>query len=432
MNLWIKYNNRLLSWSLILMAFFINMSISLYQTFFILALLIWLIDEIIYKIYKNDSIIVEKNILFSNYIKNFSKIKFQYFFGILFAWIFLRVIHIVISNHSIQELIQFREIWLFLILPLIIYKIREDKIINLMILFLLLGATITASYNIYYAIIVYKFKLITFNVGGFFNTQNPLTYAGTMSFSIILGFGLLFQYVKEKNIKLSVLLFFLLLIALIGFFLTFKRGPFIAFGIAGVFLLMLFLKRKFFILLPFLIALPILYIQQSESVQNLFSMKILMPEAHQGTLGQRIDMWIAGVKMWLDHLWFGVGDADFGYLYPKYMVKGAIDTARAGSHMHNDFLNTLVLYGSIGFSIFFMFFIIPIIDFFKKYYLIIKGSRKWIIFSSISAIFMMMFLGLSQCHFTDEEVQIVFWLSVAIFYRELLLLDREVNKNENN
>jgi O-antigen ligase len=115
--------------------------------------------------------------------------------------------------------------------------------------------------------------------------------------------------------------------------------------------------------------------------------------------------------------------------------------AQDGSHQHNDLLNSLVLYGSLGFSIFILFFISPVYIFYKNHKMTYNDfsdpEAKYLILGSVASIVMFVMMGTSQCHFTDEEVQTVLWIVIGIFFRSnLRILDRNVrlldNKNNNS
>jgi O-antigen ligase len=60
----------------------------------------------------------------------------------------------------------------------------------------------------------------------------------------------------------------------------------------------------------------------------------------------RISLWTAGVKMFLDHPLFGVGDIDLAKLYKQY--KKPYEKEIQG-HLHNDYFHFLAILGAVGF-----------------------------------------------------------------------------------
>jgi O-antigen ligase len=77
------------------------------------------------------------------------------------------------------------------------------------------------------------------------------------------------------------------------------------------------------------------YIERVEKVE----------QSHQLNLQIRLDLWSAAEKMWLDHFWWGVGPAHFDYRFRQYRPE--IVQARPG-HVHNDYLNLLTDWGTVG------------------------------------------------------------------------------------
>lgn len=61
----------------------------------------------------------------------------------------------------------------------------------------------------------------------------------------------------------------------------------------------------------------------------------------------RFKLWQPAVKMWQDHLWFGVGPDHFDYRFRQYRpADGELQTRP--ERVHNDYLNTLVDWGILG------------------------------------------------------------------------------------
>ena len=64
----------------------------------------------------------------------------------------------------------------------------------------------------------------------------------------------------------------------------------------------------------------------------------------------RLRLWVAAGQMWKDHPWWGVGPDHFDHRFRQY--REAVDKTQARpGRVHNDYLNTLVDYGSIGFAL---------------------------------------------------------------------------------
>ena len=56
-------------------------------------------------------------------------------------------------------------------------------------------------------------------------------------------------------------------------------------------------------------------------------------------------LWEVAVRMWQEHLWLGVGPAQFDVRFPAYRTQ--FIQLNPG-HVHNEYLNVLVDYGLVG------------------------------------------------------------------------------------
>ena len=61
----------------------------------------------------------------------------------------------------------------------------------------------------------------------------------------------------------------------------------------------------------------------------------------------RFYFWRPAIKMWQDHFWLGVGPAHFDYRYREYRAPSWIAQVKP-EYVHNDYLNTLADYGTLG------------------------------------------------------------------------------------
>ena len=219
-----------------------------------------------------------------------------------------------------------------------------------------------------------------------------------------------------------------------------SKGGYIAFAFSlTVFLIFVFKKKIIFILPVFLIALSFAYKNlpglsykfKQEKQSLIYQIK---NDIKCGSTLERIYYIQIGLSIWQNNPILGLGVASYPKAYQKYRPQGVCGVAALPDvHLHNDFLNTLALFGAVGFTIFLMFYILPFIHSFQKYRLnnsqdpqnkvlstlrnTVNTRKNWITIGALTSISMMFFMGLTQCHFTDEEVQMVFWLVLGVFYR---------------
>ncbi len=142
----------------------------------------------------------------------------------------------------------------------------------------------------------------------------------------------------------------------------------------------------------------------------------------------RIELWIAGLKMFRDHPVFGVGDIDLAKLYKKY--KHNYDKEIQG-HMHNNFIHELVILGLFGFLAFcYMIFKMIIIDI-KIYKKVLNqpfiSSYSLGVLGCISAFLVS---GLTEYNFGDQEIITLVWFTFGINLALYYLFTQRKQKRE--
>ena len=414
-----------------------SFSISLTQLFLGLSLLIFLIDLFLYiklnkslKLKKGKKIEIDKKE--KSLIEHFQQYKNHEIFYYLLAWIILRIIHVFLSPEPLRELNGIREIWLISVLPLVMFRLPDEKWLKVFWICLVTGAASTGVYNLF-KYFQLNLSMNHFRAGGFFNTMHPLSYTGItgLLFFLSLASSLYFWQKNQKKISIYIMVasFFILL----GFMFSNSKGGYIALACSLTLFLIFVLKKKFIFVLPvFLITLNFAYKNlpglsykfEQEKQSFIYQIK---NDIKCGSTLERIYYIQTGLSIWQNNPILGVGVGAYPEEYQKYRPQGVCGVAALPDvHLHNDFLNTLALFGAVGFTIFLMFYILPFLQAFQfaRFSHVTQTQGKnispktnWLITGSLTSISMMFFMGLTQCHFTDEEVQMVFWLALGLFYR---------------
>lgn len=390
-------------------------SISLQQIFFGLALLAWIVSFFLLRKSNQD----------------LPAMRWRSFYLLFILWAAWRLVHVFMATSALDELYQARELWLMLMMPLVAdviaalrIKPSNGKAIQLwglpplyfVLLFLVFGGAVVGLFNLVQ--FVYEGGILTTYRAQALNNNNALTYSGTAALTLVLSFGFLLvarKWQQRPKYLLPVLwASFLLLVA--AFILAKSRGGYIALVMLVGFMSLVILKRKaVFAWLGLAVVVVALWFSLPALRETFYE---AMPQqgSHEGTMQARLDMWAGGIAMVKANPLVGYGETDFSSQFPKFRVEGAVGAGANPTHMHNDLLNTWVLYGGVGLIIFVMFFVLPLYDFL----IIDRIARKhemWpLMTAALAGIWFMVFMGLSQCHFTDEEVQTLFWLSVSVFY----------------
>ncbi len=404
-SIWETYRIQIQIVPLYLLAFTAPFSISLSQLFFGISLLAWLIDW-----------------MYGNEPRKVWSSPLRPLLLVFAVWFLYRFGHLFAAESFMKEAINMREVWLMLAVPLLYRNLREPKQINSFLFLLLAGLFITAIFNI-----VYFFSIgmdPNFRARGF-NNNNALTYAGMVGLLLMAGVG--FSVAKwkewqELNSATGRKEFFLAgvltLFALFSLILAGSGGVILSAGIALILYLLLLFRKKALLLLPILLLIPVLLVFSSNRVKGI--LVDISSGNYPKTIQERIYLWQTGLRIVQQHPVFGTGGSDYHKIYMKNRVPEItpdFKVAYNGSHQHNDFLDTLAHFGIVGLPIFLLFFLVPLYHFFQWYRKHGHDSPSRFLLLSLGtniALFIMMAMG--QCHFTDDEVQLLFWLNIGIMY----------------
>jgi O-Antigen ligase len=162
------------------------------------------------------------------------------------------------------------------------------------------------------------------------------------------------------------------------------------------------------------------YIPSSMDIEN---SKIITTNVIQGRLNSIFDihspnnfvrfaLWRAGWEMFKDHPIFGVGDIDLAFLYKKY--KRNFDKEIHG-HLHNNYINILVILGLFGFIVV-MFLFIKIFTANNKIYFGLKEIPFASSFAlgTIGVFISFIVSGFFEWNFGDHEIMTMLWFILGL------------------
>jgi O-antigen ligase len=346
------------------------------------------------------------------------------FYVFIAGWIIWRIFHVLIAARPGAELFAAREVWLMLIPVFIWFYASSRNRLRLLLTLFVLGAAVSSAWGLW-KMRNELFDLLTRGKG--LTTMHHLNYAGVAAFAALLGLGLSWSNYYCGNQLRALLILLFALLAFAGLWLTKSKGAIAAF--AAVIPLFIYLQLHNRVHRWLFIALTVggaayLLPRLPESITAQY--RFPPPEIHAGSQAERRDLWQTGLAMIRDNPWVGYGERGYNEAFPRYQLPEATGVARwdeksrEASHMHNDFLNTWVLYGAIGLLLQLGYYFVGFFAYLRERYRIRRQSDRPLAAAGASSAVLMALMGLTQCHFTSEIVQMSFWIALGSF---IVLLD---------
>lgn len=344
-------------------------------------------------------------------------------YGGFITWVIWRIFHIAISPVPVSELIEAREVWLLLI-PLFVYLYASDrKRLRTLAMAFVLGTAVSSAYGLW---LMRSEIWDLWTRGRGMSNMHHLNYAGVSALATTIGLGLTWSWYFSGNKAKALLTLGLTVLSFLGLWMTKSKGsiaPFLL--IVPLFIyIQLFSKVQRWI---FLTAVAIAAVVIIPRIPQSIAEQYRFPEAtvHQGSQAERRDLWQTGWAMIKAKPITGWGERGYNLGYPPFQVPGATGVAeydaksKEASHMHNDFINTWVLYGVVGLLIQLFYYFFGGAIYLRERFKIRLESDRPLAAAAAAALPLMALMGLTQCHFTSEIVQMSFWLVVGILFSVL-------------
>jgi O-antigen ligase len=255
------------------------------------------------------------------------------------------------------------------------------------------------------------------------SNMHHLNYAGVTALATLMGLGLTwaFYYTGKKSAAFLTLL--LTLCAAMGLWLTKSKGaiaPFLMVLPVFIYVQLYHWVQRWILIAAVAAAAVLLLPKVPQALVQEF--KFPAPEIHLGSQAERRDLWQAGAAMVEERPVTGWGERGYNLAYPRFQVPGAVGVAKydmpalEASHMHSDFLNTAVLYGIVGLLIQLFYYFFGAVLYWRERFKIRLMSDRPFAAAAAGCIPLMALMGVTQCHFTSEIVQMSFWLGVGALF----------------
>lgn len=205
-----------------------------------------------------------------------------------------------------------------------------------------------------------------------------------------------------------------------GLILTMSQGAWIGLALGELFLLILGdkkIKKSVVMLLLFAVIALIIFTVHSAIVgTNLLSFFYTRLDPYSSSKVERLYIWRASIRMFLDHPITGIGIGTFPLLYPMYKLPEAHEISM--SFAHNLPLNLLVETGILGFLSFFAF----ILSLYKRGLGLYKKTRDNLILVLLSSLTAYLGHQFFDGTMWSLHIGLIFWFIGAIilnFYEEV-------------
>jgi putative inorganic carbon (HCO3(-)) transporter len=200
------------------------------------------------------------------------------------------------------------------------------------------------------------------------------------------------------------------LVTLAGLAATLTRGAWVGFA-AGVLAVLPAMRRGRWLLVGGLAVLGLLALA---GPAHLRQRVMSMVDLHDPTVREREYMWRAGLTMWREHPWLGLGPGGVKREYRRYAIPEAVKK-RTG-HVHNTPLQILIERGVLGLAAWLSIWIA-----FYSYSLALLRSlppearrERALVTGSAAAVTGFLVAGLWEYNFGDSEVVLVAWAVMAL------------------
>ena len=256
----------------------------------------------------------------------------------------------------------------------------------------------------------------------------PLHMSAIQFGNLAMLLGLLCSVGAISKVKDSEILRLLLVVGggfgVLASLLSGSRGGWIGFPVIVIFVVSSYVDSKTralkLIILPLIALIALVMMVPQLGVKDRLEMAVFDVQQYfdehktNTSVGTRLELWRAGLIMFPDKPFLGWGEEGYSAEKARLADEGVVASSiRYNSHLHNDFMDALVVRGSIGFLVLLLFYLLPLAKIFSLLDDCCNEKAKPYLVSMAVVIFCYIDFGLTQ----------VFWShnSGAMFYSFLMV-----------
>ncbi len=322
-----------------------------------------------------------------------------------FDWLFLaylvvQVLATIFSQDVAQSILFSKRLLLIGIVYFIATWISTETLARRTVVVLLGAAVVVALVGLAKLLLSRPGEIVRLGIFQFYMTTSELMM---IAFLLILPFAV----IPRVPAKIRLIAAIALVPVLVALYATVTRGPFVA-AVIGALLITLIANRKFLVVLVAGIVLMLVFASpyvmgRLESITNI----------HHHDNMTRLMLWRIGLESFREHPILGVGDIDLGQLIGQHMRPD--DPIERLGHMHNIIMQFLVTHGALGLTVILLLFTSIVI---AESRIFRRVQSHWfaaaVTLGSIAVFAGFQIAGLTDWTFGDQEVVILFWISVGL------------------
>ena len=320
------------------------------------------------------------------------------FYKYFLIYMVFTVISTLFSVDKLNSLIDNKELFTFLLIPLFIIMINSRKKLDYSLYVILVSSTISSLIGIFITLKEWRVD-IDHRLKGL--TSHWMTYSGLLMLVFIF-FFIYFFLLKRKKERILVLVCLVLIFS--GIILSLTRSVWIGiFFSLGIFII--YSRPKIlYLLIPSIIILIIIL---PGSIKKRINSIVDLQDASNK---DRIHMVYTGIQIFKNHPFTGVGADNIKVVYPMYRHPDAI---KNNFHLHNNFLQVLSergIFALLSLIIAFVSIFINLVQRIQK-----NVNREKYISVAVFFVFIGFLIGgMFEYNFGDAEIKFILFYFLSI------------------
>ncbi|KRQ87440.1 O-Antigen ligase [Caloramator mitchellensis] len=353
------------------------------------------------------------NVIFEDGLENIKlrNRNIQFFSIIVFIFLVLNAVSFFVAVNkgaAISESMRFFE---YVFLFYFTYIIADEKTINRTFNLFFIAMLLAAAYGVVQFVFGLSPYTVNRNIRLNSTFVNPNYWGAAVNIVI---FYPIVEMINKRRISLNDSLFLGLFIFNLLFSLN--RSSWLAF-LAGLFVILLLINKKFILSLPAFIIPLMAHPFTRKRFVTMLSVEKIAKDA-------RFKLWKTAYMMFKEHFWLGVGNGNYRYFYPEYIERyPALFVRKELWSPHNSFLKMFAEMGIFGGLVFILIYLMLFYMVIKVY----KGTKRYKVYALSLIGFWVAYLF--QNNFNNlmfiPQLNVFAWLLTALIFKAFVLETKE-------